>query len=90
MTDEIDPNELMVDIAETEALLRFQEEPFRPISEYDGTTWAILSDDTDWMFGCRHNGRWCSMFDGEYYPREGFEPTQFKIVPGELLVAYAH
>jgi hypothetical protein len=90
MTDTIDPAELANELAEQEALLRFNDEPFRPIAEYDGTTLAILSDGTNWTFGCRYRGKWCSMFDGDYTSKQGFGPTQFKIVPGELLVAYAH
>ena len=90
MIDDTDLTAFAEDLDELEAFLRFQDVPFRPISEYDGKQLAVLSDGTDWTFGCRHNGKWCSMFDGDYYPKEGFEPIEFKAVPDELIVGFAH
>lgn len=85
-----DISDLIEEAAEQEALLRFPDTSIRPISEFDGTKWAVLRKGTESIFGCRRDGKWCSMFGGGYYHKEGFEQTQFKIVPDEPLVAYAH
>lgn len=82
--------DLAEEAAEMEAFARFRDEPFRPIADYDGKAWAVLTDGTKEISGCRHEGNWCSMFDGEYCSQEGFAPTQFKLIPDALLVAYFH